>query len=233
MSVHEHHRPSVTVDVVVLTIVDGVLGLLLHRRQEEPFAGEWALPGGFVLEGESLEAAAARVLREKAGLAQVWVEQLYTFGNPDRDPRDRVISVAHLALVDLPRFRTSVPTSTEVVTGAVEVRAGARGTHDDVEVSVRVQGGPIALAFDHSAIVKTAITRLRGKLDYTPVGYQLLPDEFTLRDLRRVHEVIQDRALTAPNFRRSMLASRELEPTGRFEEDVEHRPAELHRFRPR
>lgn len=227
-----HHRPSVAVDVVVLTVVDDALGLLVHRRPEPPFEGSWALPGAFVGAGESLDVTAARVLRAKAGLSDVWVEQLYTFSDPHRDPRSRVISVGHLALVDLHRVRTSLPEGAEVAVADVVVRPGDHGTHDNLAVHAELEGRPVDLAFDHERIVATAVTRLRGKLDYTPVGYQLLRDEFTLRELRRVHEVILGRELTAPNFRRSMLASGELEATGTRESDVEHRPAELYRFRP-
>jgi 8-oxo-dGTP diphosphatase len=159
------------------------------------------------------------VLAEKAGLRGVFVEQLYTFGAVERDPRMRVITVAYVALVAEERLAedeghrfhpVEIPWEGETG-GPVEVAAGE-------------------LAFDHAGILGKAIQRLRGKLGYTPIGFQLLPDEFTLRDLLRVHEVVLGRPLNKDSFRRRMLASGDLSATGTQEASVDHRPAELYRF---
>jgi 8-oxo-dGTP diphosphatase len=212
-------RPSVAVDVAVITLKGERLHALLVPRAAPPFRGRLALPGAFVRLDESLDAAARRVLTEKAGLSGVFVEQLYTFGAIDRDPRMRVITVAYVALVanerlaedDGHRFHpVEIPWEGETG-GPVEVAAGE-------------------LAFDHAGILGKAIQRLRGKLDYTPIGFQLLPDEFTLRDLLRVHEVVLGRPLNKDSFRRRMLASGDLVATGTQEASVDHRPAELYRF---
>lgn len=218
-------HPSVAVDVVLLTVAGGHVRVLLYRRPDPPFTGRWALPGGFLALHEPIEEAARRVLRDKAGIDGVWLEQLYTFGDPDRDPRTRVLSVAHLALVDLERFRRTVPPAGAVTDVAVtDVDDAGRAT------VVADDGQPLGLAFDHDRIVGTSLTRLRGKLDYTPVGYQLLPERFTLRQLQRVHETILGRPVNKDSFRRRMLASGEIEPTGEHERGVEHRPALLYRF---
>jgi len=234
-------RPSVAVDVVLLAPAEappaggrgapgrppaGTLSTLLIRRSEHPFKGRWSLPGVFVRMEEPLEAAADRALREKAGLEDIFLEQLYTFGGPERDPRMRVLSVAYMALVDrasCDRRRTEVG-----MMGALRVPwAGEAG--GPVEV-LDGRGRAIPLAFDHAAILGMAVKRLRGKLAYTPVGFQLLPGSFTLLDLQRVHETVLGRRLNKDSFRRRMLASGQLQPTGELQEDVEHRPAALYRF---
>jgi len=214
-------RPSVAVDVALFTVADGVLRALVIERAEPPQRGRWALPGVFVGLNESLEDAARRALATKAGVGEVFLEQLYTFGAPTRDPRTRVISVTYYALVDPERLadaelrRVRVPWEGESG-GAIEVMSA--------------NGEPIPLAFDHAEILGQAVKRLRGKLDYSPIGFQLLPERFTLRRLQDVHETILGKAVNKDSFRRRMLASGQLEPTGEREGDVEHRPAELYRF---
>jgi 8-oxo-dGTP diphosphatase len=220
-------RPSVAVDVVLVSVAEGALRVHGVRREAHPHRARFALPGTFVREDERLEAAAARVLREKAGLARVFLEQLYTFGAPRRDPRMRVISVAYLALLtgaELAERHASlvdarvVPAFDGLEEGGVALEASS--------------GEPLACAFDHEAIIATAVRRLRGKLDYAPVGYRLLPRAFTLLELQRVHEIILGRALNKDSFRRRMLATGELEATGVHEAGVGHRPAELYRHAP-
>ena len=218
----QFERPSLAVDVALFTVADGVLRVLVVERSEQPQAGLMALPGVFARIDESLEDAARRALATKAGItAEVYLEQLYTFGAPERDPRTRVISVTYYALVapetlagaDLRRVR--VPWEGEAG-GAVEVMSA--------------EGRALPLAFDHAEIIGMAVKRLRGKLDYSPIGFQLLPERFTLRRLQDVHETILGRPLNKDSFRRRMLALGQLEATGTREDDVEHRPAELYRF---
>lgn len=210
------HPPfAVTVDLVLMTVADGTLSVLLQRRAEEPYANELALPGGFVGIEETLDEAARRVLADKAGLAaqeSAWLEQLYTFGDPKRDPRMRTVSVAYFAL--LPHA---------VLERAVTSKA------DLALRPVTEPGEP--LAFDHAAIITTAHERLRGKLDYAPIAFSLLPNLFTLRDLQTVHEAITCTALNKPAFRRRMLDTGWLEATGQRESDKPFRPAELYRQR--
>jgi 8-oxo-dGTP diphosphatase len=179
------------------------------------------LPGGFVGSAESLDDAARRVLQEKTGLRGVFLEQLYTFGAPRRDPRRRVISVAYYALV--PRDHLAALASGATV---APLRIDWEGE----------TGGPAelpdgwAFALDHAEIVGMAVKRIRGKLDYSPIGFQLLPKKFTLLELQRVHETVLGRPLNKDSFRRRMLASGLLEATGESQRDVVHRPAELYRF---
>lgn len=221
----QFERPSVAVDVVLLAPAAGSLHTLLVQRDEHPFKNHWALPGGFIRMNEGLEAAASRVLREKAGLKGIFLEQLYTFGEPRRDPRMRILSVAYLALVDHDRFmasRTKGSVGRLVVPWEGEVGG-------PVQV-LDAQDRPLALAFDHADILGLTVKRLRGKLDYSPVAFQLLPEAFTLYDLQKVHETVLARKLNKDSFRRRMLATGLLEPTGDMQEDVGHRPAALYRY---
>jgi 8-oxo-dGTP diphosphatase len=199
----------VTVDIVLFTIHDRQLQLLLIKRLIKPFANRYALPGGFVLEHESLDEAAVRELREETGVDQVYLEQLYTFGNPGRDPRGRVITVAYYALVP----------------NTHSLHAGTDAAQAAWFPISRVP----ALAFDHRKIVEYAHQRIRNKLDYTNVGFELLPPKFTLTDLQLVHEAILGGPLDKRNFRRKIIqkgivrAVNESVSTGR-------KPARLYRF---
>src|SRR5262249_28522753 len=156
----------------IFTIREDALHVLLVRRGIEPFRGQWAIPGGFMLAGESLDDAAKRELREETGLENVWLEQLYTFGTPDRDPRGRVVTVAYFALVSA---------------GRAPPLAGG----DAAEAKWwRVATLPASLAFDHDHILATAVERLRGKLSHTNIAFELVPEKFTLSELQHVHEAI-------------------------------------------
>lgn len=199
----------VTTDVVLFTVREGALWLLLVRRGIEPFRGRWALPGGFVLPDESLEAGARRELKEEAGLADVYLEQLYTFGRPGRDPRGRVVTVAYYALVPSERL---------------EVRAGS-----DAEGAAWFRAGSLPpLAFDHDDIVALARRRLVAKLDYTTVAFAFLPDAFTLGEAQAVYEAVRGEALDKRNFRKGVLAAGLVVPVeGR--RTGPHRPAQLYR----
>ena len=228
-------RPSVAIDVVLLTVRDGGLWTLLSRRDSHPARDRWALPGGFVGIDESLDDAAARVLADKVGLVGVFTEQLYTFGGPDRDPRTRVISVAYYALVE-----------PSVLEGADRRRAGEAGREAGLRLlrlavpwpgetggpvdALDGTGAPLPLAFDHGEILGTAVKRVRGKLDYAPIGFELLPSAFSLRDLRLVHEAILGRPLNKDSFRRRILDRGLVVATGERAAGVGHRPPELYRF---
>jgi 8-oxo-dGTP diphosphatase len=218
-------RPSVAVDVVLLSVLGERLATLLVRRSAHPFRGRWALPGSFVDVRESLDDAAARLLARKVGLDGVFLEQLYTFGAPDRDPRTRVISVAYYALVDGGQLGEPAPDRT-LATLEVPWEGETGGPVDVVDDG----GRTLTLAFDHDEILGMAVKRIRGKLDYTPIGFQLLPRRFTLRQLQAVHETVLGRPLNKDSFRRRMLASGWLEATGEHQRDVDHRPAELYRI---
>ena len=210
---NKYERPSVTVDVVMMSLRQGDLHVLLIKRRSWPFEGMWAIPGGFVNMDESLETAAKRELGEETGVEDVYLEQLYTFGDPGRDPRTRVITVVYFALLDSERL---------------QVRAG-----DD---AVDMDWFPVyelpELAFDHDKIIKYALNRLRGKLEYTTIAFSLLPEQFTLRELQRVYEIILHRRLDKRNFRKKILATGILEDTGAKKMEGTHRPARLYRFNP-
>ena len=194
--VTKYERPSVTVDVVVFSVVEGELKVLLIKRKNWPFEGRWAIPGGFVEIDEPLEDAAARELYEETGVEGVYLEQFYTFGQPDRDPRTRVISVAYLALVDA---------------GQLQPRAA----DDAADVGWFSVHEPPPLAFDHVDILKRALQRLRHKLESTALGSLFMPEEFTLSELRRAYERILNEKLDGRRFRRRILAADILEETGK------------------
>ncbi len=208
-------RPSVAVDVVILTMHDKQLKVIIVKRTEHPDLHEWSLPGGFVRINESLKDAATRLLRDKAGLENVFLEQLFTFGEPNRDPRMRIISVAYYALVP--------PEKLEGLSTASLARVDQR--------AIQLQGEHHDLAFDHNDILGTAVQRLRGKLEYVPIAVELLSEQFTLRELQEVHEAILGRGINKDSFRRKVLASGELEATGALETGKGFRPAEYYRVK--
>lgn len=231
-------RPALTVDLVLMGLREGRPAALLMRRAQHPQAGLWALPGSFVRLDETLDAAAERVLRDKAGLAGPHLEQLYTFGAVDRDPRMRIVSVAYLALMPAAAFDAAMasgagPGGTGLAAARLDVpwRGEAGGPVTAYPAGARHGGAPLALAFDHADMLALAIRRLRGKLDYSEVGFALLPDAFTLRQLQDVHEAILGTPLNKPAFRRRMLDRGWLAPTGTREAGTSFRPAELYRFR--
>ncbi len=224
-----YERSAVTVDLVLLGLRDGRPAALLRRRDQHPDLGRWALPGGFVGPAEDLDAAAARVLSEKAGLPGAHLEQLYTFGAVDRDPRMRIITVAYLALLDERAFAGALEHAPDLVPAGV---TGPLPERPDGAVSVTSpKGEPLGLAFDHGDILALAVRRLRGKLDYSDVGFALLPERFTLRQLQDVHEAILCTTLNKSAFRRRMLDAGRLAPTGAREAGTSFRPAELFRAR--
>jgi 8-oxo-dGTP diphosphatase len=198
---YEYPRPAVTVDVVIFTLRAGALHVLLIRRGRDPFAGRWALPGGFVEMEEALETAARRELKEETGVDGIALTQLHTFGDPGRDPRGRVISVAYYVLLDAAALQ-------------------ARAADDAAEVGWFPLRRLPPLAFDHDQVLACARARLRSDLAWSPLGAGLLPRTFTLVELRRLHEVILGKKLDAKKFRRQMLDRgyvKELKPAHRTE----------------
>ncbi len=208
---YEYPRPALTVDCVVFGMDEGDLKVLLIRRGVEPFAGKWALPGGFVRMEEALDDAARRELEEEAGIRPSHLEQLYTFGEPGRDPRGRVVTVAYFALVKLSDHRVHAST---------DAREAAWFSVWDTP----------KLAFDHADILGTALQRLKGKVRYQPIGFELLPPKFTLTQLQRLYEIILERELDKRNFRKKILSMDLLEELDEVEQDVSHRAARLYRF---
>jgi 8-oxo-dGTP diphosphatase len=223
-------RPSVAVDVVLLTVRDMELWTLLGQRSEQPAKGRWALPGGFVGLDESLDETAARILATKTGLTEIFTEQLYTFGSPGRDPRTRVISVAYYALVEPSVLERAVAARHEADLRLVRLAVTWAGETGGPVDGLDERGESLPLAFDHAEILGVAVKRIRGKLDYASIGFELLPAAFSLRDLRLVHEAILGRALNKDSFRRRILDRGLVVATGERATDVGHRPPELYRF---
>ena len=203
-------RHTVAVDVVLFMIDDGTLKALLIRRDQPPFEGEWALPGGMVSPEEALDNAALRVLQEETNFTNIYLEQLFTFGEPKRDPRDRVISVAHYALLTPEQPESRIQ------------RCANSQWFSVTELPT--------LAFDHKQIIESALERLRNKINYTTLGFQLLPKTFTLTELQNSYEIILGRSLDKRNFRRKMLQLGILKSTRQFKTNGRQRPARLYTF---
>lgn len=207
---YEYPHPAVTTDVVIFTVRDKQLKLLLIMRGGEPYKGKWALPGGFVQLDEDLEAGARRELAEETGISGVYLEQLYTFGAVNRDPRERVITVAYYALI---------PSDEVVLQAATDAEAVGWFSMDELP----------ELAFDHQQIVDMAHQRLVAKLDYSTIAFQFMPKEFTLSELQAVYEIILRDVMDRRNFRKWILALEQIEETGEERREGAHRPAKLYR----
>ena len=210
---YDYERPGLTVDCVIfgLDLESESLNVMLIERALEPFAGKWAIPGGFVHKGESLPQAAIRELREETGITDVFLEQLYSFGDPKRDPRGWVVSVAYFALVSPDQHPAQADTD------AREARWFA------------VNKVP-RLAFDHAQILEVALARLRGKLTYAPIGFELLPQKFTIKQLQKLYEVVLGTQLDNRNFRKKIFAMDVLRELDEIQKGVPHRAARLYKF---
>ncbi|HUQ08337.1 MAG TPA: NUDIX domain-containing protein [Kofleriaceae bacterium] len=209
--VYDYPRPAVTVDCVVLGLDSDDLKVLLVQRGVDPFKHAWALPGGFVKDTEELDVAARRELREETNIEEVFLEQLYTFGTPGRDPRGRVITVAYYALAKLSDYRVKAATDAENVGWFALDKLPP-------------------LAFDHPEIITRAVERLRGKVRYAPIGFELLPPRFSLTQLQRLYEIVLERQLDKRNFRKKILSLGLVVETDEVETGVRHRAARLFRF---
>ena len=207
---YEYPHPAVTTDIVIFTIRDKQLKLLLIMRGGAPYKGKWALPGGFVQLDEDLESGARRELAEETGITGVYLEQLYTFGAVDRDPRERVITVAYYALI---------PSDKIVLQAATDAEAVGWFSMDELP----------NLAFDHKEIVDMAHQRLVAKLDYSTIAFQFMPEEFSLSELQAVYEIILREEMDRRNFRKWVLALEQIEDTGEERREGAHRPAKLYR----
>lgn len=208
---YEYPRPALAVDCVVFGLAQDGLAVLLVERALPPFDGSWALPGGFVRLDETLDDAARRELVEESGIELAHLEQLYTFGDLGRDPRERVVSVAYFALVK-------------------QVDHAPRASTDARRAAWFPARAAPPLAFDHAKILDVGMARLRSKVRYRPLGFDLLPERFTLTQLQRLYEVILGRALDKRNFRKKVLGLGLVVPTAEHQSGVRHRAAQLFRF---
>ena len=206
----ETGRPVLTTNIVIFTLRHEQLKVLLIRRRNPPFQGCWSLPGGVVGTDEDVEANAMRKLEDSTGLSGIYLEQLYTFSAPERDPRERVISVAYYALVASKRLQLRTDEDSEGV-----------GWYSLNELP--------ELAFDHAQMVDTAHQRLAAKLDYSTIAFQFMPELFTLSDLQNVFQIILNRDLDKRNFRKRMRAMEQIRQTSQVQKSGSHRPARLYR----
>ena len=272
----KYERPSVTVDMLIFTVTEEekknyrklpekVLKLLMIKRGDHPYMGQWALPGGFVQMNESLDEAAGRELKEETNIDDIYMEQLYTWGDVARDPRTRVISASYMSLVDsstldikasddaddakwftvscklyqeqktvtekghiLQRlFKLSLSNDEDIVSAIVKTVKTVEGKVTKIEREIIESNG---IAFDHAKIIEYGIDRLRSKIEYTDIAFNLMPELFTLTELQQVYEVILDTELLKANFRRK-TADMVIE-TNEYTKDAGHRPSKLFRFNP-
>jgi len=204
----EYPKPAVTVDIVIFTIQNNELKVLLVKRKNEPFKGMWAIPGGFVKMGESLDDAAKRELREETGVGDVYLEQLYTFGEPKRDPRDRVITVAYVALANSSNIKLHAET--------------------DVSEAKWFQINQLPkLAFDHESILNYALKRLRWKFEYTTVAFSMMPKEFTISQVQKIYEIVFNKKFDKRNFAKKIISLNILKEEG-INREVSYRPPQMY-----
>lgn len=205
---NETKTHEITVDTVILTIKNNDLKVLLVKRDNEPFKGKWAIPGGYVRMSEDLDAAAMRVLKEKTNVDNIYLEQLYTFGDPLRHPISRVITCAYFALI--------------------------RAEDVDVITAENVDWHKVsdlpALAFDHKEIIQYSLKRTRERLEMCPVAYQLLNEKFTLTEMQKAYELIMGKTLDKRNFRKKVIQTEGLRELEEFSKSTSKRPARLYTF---
>lgn len=271
---NEFQRPSATVDLLIFTVVneekenyrklpEKTLQILLVKRGDHPYMGKWALPGGFVSMEESLEEGALRKLKGETNIGPIYLEQLYTWGDPDRDPRTRVISVSYMALVDKSSlhikggedatdvrwfnlkydlFQEKKTTKDKGYEYEKQVRLSLNDEETSLSAIVKitevVEGRVVkvkrelvesdGLAFDHGKIIEYAMERLRNKITYTEIAFNLMPERFTLTELQKVYEVIQGKELLAAAFRRKVVDM--VKETNEYTKDAGHRPSKLYEY---
>jgi len=207
-NIHKYEKPSVTVDTVIFTIQNNGLKVLLVKRNISPFKDKWAIPGGFVRINESLEDAAKRELQEETGVKNVYLEQLYTFGETKRDPRGRIITVSYIALVNSDKIKLQASTDVAEAQWVAIFRLPS-------------------LAFDHKKIIDYAIRRLRWKFEYTAVAFSMLPEKFTMRQLKDLYEIVFDKRFDKRNFNKKILSLNILKKE-EIKKDVSYRPPQLY-----
>lgn len=212
MYCYRYPHPALTTDVALFSVREQCLQLLLVKRGQDPFEGCWALPGGFVDIDEDLEDCARRELAEETGISGIYLEQLGTFGRPDRDPRERVVSVVYVG---------SVPD------GGIEPRAGS----DAADAAWFPVNALPELAFDHADIINQGHQRLLGKLHYSTIAFTLIPEIFTLAEVQALYETLLEEPLDKRNFRKWLMSLNRIEDTGRTRRNGKHRPARLYRLR--
>lgn len=208
---YQYPHPALTVDCIIFGFDGQNLKVMLIQRKSEPFAKMWALPGAFVDETESLESCAERVLMKECNISSVYLEQLFTFGNPSRDPRERVISVAYMGLVKTADF--------ELIAG-----------NDELQIEWRDVKEIPNLAFDHQQILRKAIDRIRGKIRYQPIGFELMNPKFTLPQLQQLYEAILGHSLDRRNFRKKLLSMQILKQLAEKQQNVAHKAAFYYEF---
>lgn len=255
-----HERFSLSVDTVIFSVDSAnttsnyrkldeqKLTVLLVKRVEHPYLGCWSLPGGFVRIQETLDKAAARVLKSKTGLDDLYIEQLFTFGDPDRDPRMRIVSCAYLALIDRAEFKPqqeNAPISAtewfeiEFTETALRLSCSEESFDMPIEKTTEQRGkivleryriaGDSSFAFDHAGIILEGLLRLRGKIGYTDIVFNMMPERFSIADLQQIYEIVLGKKLLPPAFRRTIAPK--IVGTGEYTKDKGHRPSQLFTYR--
>lgn len=251
-------RLSLTTDILIFSVSDGVqenyrklnrkyFSVLLVKRDNYPFKDKWCLPGGFVKIDEDIEDAAKRILKEEANISDIYIEQLYTYGNPKRDPRTRVISTSYMALIDKNKLKYDISKNASwfnviVLEDEKFIDVTLDNGNETIKYKIKktlkekttdrfkyevVQNDK--LAFDHALVITSGISRLKNKIEYTDIVFNMMPEYFTLGELQQVYEVILGKKLLDPAFRR--IIANKVEKTNKMKTGEGHRPSALFRYK--
>ncbi len=210
---NDFERPSVAVDLLVFTIEEDRLKIVLVEREEHPFKNKLSLPGVFVGINETLDEATVRGIKEETGLQDLYFEQLYTWGDINRDPRMRIISVSYIAIVDIEK---------------IHLLAGERTTSVALYDVDELIASDMKLAFDHKKIIEYGRERIKNKVEYAPIAFEFLAEKFTLPELQRVYEILLNKKLYKAGFRQKVASI--VEETGEMTSGDAHRPSKYYRF---
>jgi len=251
-------RLSLTTDILIFSVSDGVqenyrklnrkyFSVLLVKRDNYPFKDKWCLPGGFVKIDEDIEDAAKRILKEEANISDIYIEQLYTYGDPKRDPRTRVISTSYMALIDKNKLKYDISKNASwfnvmVLEDEKFIDVTLDNGNETIKYKIKktlkekttdrfkyevVQNDK--LAFDHALVITSGISRLKNKIEYTDIVFNMMPEYFTLGELQQVYEVILGKKLLDPAFRR--IIANKVEKTNKMKTGEGHRPSALFRYK--
>jgi 8-oxo-dGTP diphosphatase len=236
-------RPSVTVDILIISVsskdIDNyrklsnkIMSVLLIKRDNYPFKDKYCLPGGFIKMDESLDESAKRILKHETNIDDIYIEQLYTFSDPNRDPRTRVISTSYVALIDKNRLVNNLNTNTSWFDIQID-NNNYTLTNELDTINFTIQDNQILnnqkLAFDHPLVIDTGLNRIKNKIEYTDIVFNMMPEEFTLGELQQVYEVILNKKLLDPAFRR--IIANKVVKTNNYQKGGGHRPSILFRYK--
>ena len=215
LGLEENQFKNITVDIIIFTIRDKKLNVLLNKRIEEPYKNKYVLPGGFIYEELSLEENAIKILKRDTNITEVYLEQLFTFGEPKRDPRRRIISTSYFALINF--------SNQKIIENKIKFNETKWFEINKLEKS--------QIGFDHLDMINLAIKRIKNKIEYTDICFQLLNTKFSLNELKETYEIILEKEIDKRNFSKKILSLDLLKDTKEFKKEGKMRPAKLYSFK--